>query len=221
MPQPIRKACHAELSGLYHRPEHAAALGRIVSVSGKLESSLGWLLALFSGGNAMITISMFHCVHSTDAQKAMLLAAAKHKLRGAELDAFNDLMEDFRPRYTERNKLVHNLWGHSNDHPDKALWWRSTDWAGAVARMADAKDIEALGKAYTEDISLTAMAYTVKDLEEVGARLAEYSARVSMFVNQMLEAHPALVAAANAATNAPPIGEEPQLGLHQTDRTAP
>ena len=136
MPQPIRQKCHFEITGLIHRPQHAAVLGQIIGISGRLESQLGWLLALFSRGSATITVSMFHAIMSTDAQRSMLLAAAEKSLGTTELDAFNELMDDFRPRYGERSKLVHNLWGHSNSHPEKALWCKAADAASIMAELA-------------------------------------------------------------------------------------
>src|SRR4051794_14231605 len=105
MPQPIRKKCqHLMFStGLNNRPEHAAVLGKIVAVSGRLEGNLGFLLAFFSGGSAKITMAMFNATTSTEAQRSMLLAAASLAISGAELEQFHDLMADFRPRYAERN----------------------------------------------------------------------------------------------------------------------
>ena len=201
---------------------HAAVMGQIIGISGRLESTLGVLLALMSRGSAPITISMFHAVVSTDAQKAMLLATAQHALAGVELEAFKDLLEDFRPRYTERSKLVHNLWGHSNDHPDKALWWRTADLGATIAKISAATTLAAAGQiAVDEDISLKAMLYTVRDLEGIAARFGEYTERVNTFTTQLIQAHPTLASATTAATNAPPMGDQSQLDLHQRPQTAP
>jgi hypothetical protein len=221
MPQPIRRKCHAEITGLAHRPQHAQVLGEIIGASGRLEGALGILLALLSRGSAPITISMFHAVSSTDAQRAMLLAAANHALAGPEKTAFHDLMDDFRPRYGERSRLVHNLWGHSNDHPDKALLWRASDVGVTIAKVsASGSFAEAAQIADEEHLSLKAMAYTVQDLTEVHIRLSEYTSRVNSFIGQLWENHPAIASATTASTNAPPIGEEPQLDLSQ-GQTAP
>jgi len=102
-----------ELSGLTQRPQHAVVIGHIVGISGRLENSLGWLMAFLSQGSATITMAMFNSVSSTEAQRAMLRAAAEHRLVGGDRDIFDDLMLDFRPRYKERNRVVHNVWGHS------------------------------------------------------------------------------------------------------------
>lgn len=216
MPQPIRVPCHIEISGLDHRPEHARLLGQIVAVSGRLEGSFGWLLALLSRGSASITTPMFQAVVSTDAQHAMLLAVADQALAGAERDAFHDLMEDFRPRYRERNRVVHNIWGHSNDHPDKALWWRASDVSALIAKISAAPTLAIANEiAVRENLALKAMTYTVKDLYDVAFRLNEYRGRVQDFVDELFRTHPTLALAATAATNAQPIGGSPQLDLQQ------
>ena len=156
---------------------------------------------------------------STDAQKAMLIAAAEISLASTELEAFKELMEDFRSRYGERSKLVHNIWGHSDDHPDKALWCRASDAGSMMAQLASMTapgQIDAV-----DDLSIKCMAYSVKDLDDVAARLSEYVNRVLQFTGQLIENHPGLAAAAKASTSAPPIGEKPQLDLRQTDQTDP
>lgn len=214
MPQPIRTTCHVEISGLAHRPQHAAVLGRIVGISGRIESALGWLLAFLSRGSAGITMSMFHAVASTEAQRAMLLAAANKALAGAELEAFCDLMDDFRPRYGERSKLVHNLWGHSNDHPDKALWWKAADLGTFLAQVAAAKTKDEFDAVNAQsDISRKAMAYTVQDLENVAIRLDEYLRRLNVYISELWVAHRSEALETSTSSDAPPIGEQPQLKL--------
>jgi hypothetical protein len=108
---------------------------------------------------------MFHAVASTDAQRAMLLAAAERSLGSTELDMFKELMEDFRPRYGERSKLVHNIWGHSNDHPDKAVWCKASDAAYLMAQAAAITNPQQIGA--LDDLSTKCMTYSVQDLMDV------------------------------------------------------
>jgi len=204
-----------ELSGLVHRPEHAVIVGHIVGISGRLENALGWLMAFLSQGSATITIAMFNSVTSTEAQRGMLRAAAEHRLVGAERDLFDELMEDFRPRYRERNNLVHNVWGHSNDHLDKALLWKSGDLSTSAAVLAASATVEDVQKSGI-DLSIKAMGYTVQDLQQVAMRLEEFTQRVQRFIGDLAAIHPAIVAATNAATNAPPLGDQPQLELPES-----
>jgi hypothetical protein len=144
---------------------------------------------------------MFHAVTSTDAQRAMLQAAAQGALSGSELNLFNDLMDDFRSRYGERSRLVHNLWGHSDDHPDKAIWCRAADAASMMADVAAAPRLDRLP--VLGELSVKCMTYSVQDLIDVYQRLNDYTVRVGNFVVGLMLAHPALT----EATNAPPNGE--------------
>ncbi len=219
MPQPIRRKCHVALNGLGERLDHAALLGQVVSISGRLESLLGWTLALFSRGSAEITVPMFNAVSSTDAQRSMLLVAAERALAPNEYDAFSDLMEDFRPRYKERNKLVHNLWGHSDDHPEMAVWCKASEAAAIMAQAATFTDPSQLRD--IPDFSTKCMLYSLLDLNDVCVRLGEYTLRVTNFLQQLAESHPALASEASASTDAPPIGEEPRLDLDDPDQTGP
>lgn len=212
MPMPIRKMCHLELTGLANRPQHAQALGTIVSISGRLEASLGWLLAFFSGGSAAITVPMFQAVVSTDAQRAMLEAAAEKALSGPELSEFNSLMEDFRPRYKERSRLVHNLWGHSNDHPDKAIWCPASDAATMMAKVAMSRNINEVLNDPGNHLSLKCTAYTVKDLEGVAQRLEAYAQRVGHFLFDLIANHPAAAEAASASQEPKREAELPLAG---------
>jgi hypothetical protein len=63
--------------------------------------------------------------------------------------------------------------------------------------------------------------YSVKDLTDVAARLQEYTNRVQEFVLDLMNAHPVIAAAASAATNTPPIGDQPQLDLPPQPQTDP
>lgn len=109
MPQPLRKPCHLTFSGLRSRPRHAQVIGQIVAISGRIESRLASLLAIMTGGLTHVTVPMFLAVRSTDAQRAMLSAAAEQVLQADSLQRFTELMAEWKQRYGERNKLVHNL----------------------------------------------------------------------------------------------------------------
>lgn len=214
MPQPIHKQCEIYLLGLKERPEHAAGLGMIVAASGQLETLLGYLLAYLTNASAPVTIAMFESVTSTDAQRSMLMAAAGEVLRGAELDEFRDLMTDFRTRYGERSRLVHNVWGYSPQHLDKAIWCQSKDATGFTARLTSIADSEALDlfvQAETNNLWRVCSTYTVKDLHDVCGRLDHYAERVRGFIMKLQLQHPVIgarlaaeIANAQQASEPPP-----------------
>ena len=195
MPQPIRRPCAVQLDGLGSLPAHAEQLGQIVSCSGALEAMLGHLLAYLTNGSASVTIPMFHAVSSTDAQRAMLTAAAEQMLQGAELDEFRDLISEFRTRYGERSRLVHNLWGVSPQHPNKAVWCPAKDATRISSKIAGMHDPEQLNIMFQTDESAAlwrcCSLYTVDDINAVWRRLALYTDEVPNFILKLQAQHPA------------------------------
>lgn len=182
------------MTGLADLPEHAMWLGHICCVSGHLEGLLGHLVAYLSDASAPVAISMFHAVISAEGQKAMLNAAAEHKLVGAELAEFRDLMDEFKTRYGERNRLIHNQWGTSPQHPDKAVWMHSKDSARVSGALASAASQEQLDLYIPEARALwqKCSLYTKKDLQNVFDRLSAYTNRVREFVLKLQNEHPVL-----------------------------
>lgn len=200
------------LSDLTERPEHAAALGQVVTISGYLEALLGHLLAYLTGASASVTMAMFHSVSSTDAQRAMLNAAAELILSGAELEEFRDLMQEFRTRYGERSRLVHNVWGWSPDMPDKALWCKSQDatkFSSRLASLTAQEEFDLFVQDDTMELWRMCSTYTVKEIQDVRDRLGAYTERVRQFVLKLQNQHP-VIAARIAAQEAEHWEEEAQ-----------
>ncbi len=193
-------------------PEHAGALGQIVSMSGYLESLLGHLLAYLTQTSAPVAMAMFHSVTSTDAQRAMLTAAAEQRLMGAELEEFRDLMAEFRTRYGERSRLVHNVWGDSPAHPDKAIWCAAKDttiYSANLAAVRDTQELDLLQVSPTGELWRKCSTYTLRDLQDVFVRLQTYTFRVQAFVMKMHWEHP--VIAATLAESQASAGQDESL----------
>jgi hypothetical protein len=205
MPQPIHKKCEINFEGLTNLPEHAAMLGHIVSQASLVDSNLGYLLAYLTQTSASVAIAMFHAVNSTDAQRAMLNAAAEQQLAGAELDEFKDLLSDFRTRSGERNRLVHNIWGISPQHPGKAVWCPAKDYTKLPVTLAITQTADALPlfmEKY-EGIWESCSVYTVKDLQDVYKRLTDFGEQVRSFMVKLLAEHPALAAIGQQPISSP------------------
>jgi hypothetical protein len=210
MPQPIRFTCEVKFEGLSTLPQHAEWLGHIVTLASSIDSNLGYLLAYLSRSSASVAIPMFHAVVSADAQRAMLMAAAEQQLAGAELEEFRELMEDFRTRARERNRLVHNIWAWSPQHPGKALWCHAKDYSRMPLRFAALQNSDELPlfQQTLDTMWQYCSTYTVKDLQDVYQRLRQYNERTSEFVGKLLAEHPALKPGVpiSPPDNAPQIG---------------
>jgi hypothetical protein len=194
MPQPIRKECIVEFDGFTHNQEHAMILGHIVQLSSTIDANLGYILAYLSGASAVVAIPMFHAVVSAEAQRAMLAAAAEARLAGAELAEFTDLFDDFKTRARERNRIVHNIWGHSPQHPGKSVWCHAKDFTRLPTHFATLTRPEELPLALPETLAMWRYCslYTTKDFWDVHGRLMVFNNEVRNFVGKLLERHPAL-----------------------------
>lgn len=194
MPQPIRSPCEIEPTGFGALHKHAEALGHIVALSGVLENRLGHLLAFVSGASANVAIAMFHAVTSADAQRAMLVAAAEQTLSGNLLEEFRAIMLEVRTRYGERNRVVHNIWGTSAEHPGKAVWCHTQDTSGISRIAATMTHVSQIGDLIDEARNMWkySVLYTVKDLEDIYSRLYAYSETVKFFIFKLQRSHPVL-----------------------------
>lgn len=167
--------------GVAERPEHAAKIGEIVAVSGFLENRLGSLLAVMTGGSAAVTVAMFSAVGNMRTQRDVLEAAAQIALPPEDLAVFTALMREFKPRYNERSRIVHGIWGVADEFPDKLIRCESA----AITRMwevlADIDDMPSAeaAAAATANLWRNCETWTVKDLEQVRSRLSAYEGSFS------------------------------------------
>ena len=142
----------------------------------------------------------------------MLNAAAELILSGAELEEFRDLMQEFRTRYGERSRLVHNVWGWSPDMPDKALWCKSQDatkFSSRLASLTAQEEFDLFVQDDTMELWRMCSTYTVKEIQDVRDRLGAYTERVRQFVLKLQNQHP-VIAARIAAQEAEHWEEEAQ-----------
>jgi hypothetical protein len=182
------------VGNLGERPEHAAKLGIIVSLSAMLESQLGHLLALMSGGSASITVALFQAVTSASAQRAMLARAAERRLSPEDNARFKQLMDQLRAGYKERSGLVHGLWGTSDAYPEDAIWIPADAMAdrhaGAMGSYEPAEGLAAIvrGMRYLDECRV----YTVADLQQVADRVHACVKLAGAFSTELAARHPVL-----------------------------
>jgi hypothetical protein len=164
------------------RPALAVKFAHVVALSAQLENRLAALLSILCGSNAETTMAMFMAVNSSDAQRSMLRAAAECVLTGHELEQFGDLMDEFRTRYRERNKIVHGLWSTSTSHPNALLLGRAADFAGMwkkVAILAAAVDPPPTN--ILDGVWQNVMIYKEKDFDDVISRLEAFDQQIMNF----------------------------------------
>ncbi len=90
-------------------------------------------------------------------------------------------MAEWKNRYGERNNVVHNIWGHSDDHPDLAIRIAAKDFAEVWKATSAAGDVLALHKSMdvVAELWRVCEAWRIEDLEDVEARLDSYEVRIA------------------------------------------
>ena len=104
-------------------------------------------------------------------------------------------MRDFRTRYSERSRLVHNVWGTSPDHPDKAIWCAAKDATSHSVKLASIKDDAELDMFLDQgnvEIWSHCSTYTVKDRQDVYDRLVHYTEQVRSFTVELQLQNPVI-----------------------------
>jgi hypothetical protein len=172
-------------------PEIGAKFAQVIAMSSLLETRLSGLLAMISGGGAEVTLAMFLAVNSVDAQRAMLRSAAEVALKGPEQEALIELLDDYRSRARERNKIAHGIWVTSPDVADALLLVRSADMAAynkEFARHAHISPLDPLPDEFHDLIWRNCMIYRVQDFDDIFSRLVAYDSQIMQFWMNMVTA---------------------------------
>jgi hypothetical protein len=220
MPQPLRRrvALDFMVSKLADHPDLCAKFAQVVAVASLLETRLSGLLAMLSGGSAEVTLAMFMAVNSTDAQRAMLRSAAEVALKGQEFEALCDLLDDYKARAKERNKVAHGIWATSSDVPNALLLVRAADLAALNKRLAMLAMTNIRGPLpddLTDHLWQNCMIYRAKDFEDVLARLIAYDTQIVDFWQNLMQAR--IDEATSAEQGALPLEGSAQDPLPQGD----
>lgn len=189
-------------------PDLGAKFAQVIAIASLIETRLSGLLAMMSGGNAEVTLAMFLAVNSTDAQRAMLRSAAEVALKGPEQEALIELLDEYRARARERNKIAHGIWATSPDLPDTLLLVRSSDMATfnkAVAMQAHNGPKARFPTSLQDHLWQNCMAYRAADFEDIFMRLCTYDGQIMQFWNNLLDAR--LAEATSAEQGALPLDE--------------
>jgi len=116
------------------RPEFARIIGECVAVWAYVENEMGTLLGLLLDAKSEAAIEVFLNLRRSLNQREALAAAAKHKLTGDDLLAFEALMVVYKSVEASRNDIVHGCYGASTEMPDAILW---TEMKNHVHFMTD------------------------------------------------------------------------------------
>ncbi len=122
MPNPLRRKVKYLLEPLklLERPNLAAHVAVIASLWTKVEIELGKLI-IFVSGNPKEGAATFNALKSAGSRGDVIRAIAQLRLDKDEIKQLEDLLKEYRRIAGERNDIIHNLWGISDDMPEALL----------------------------------------------------------------------------------------------------
>jgi hypothetical protein len=100
------------------RPILAAHIGTIAAMWAQVEVTMGILLSMLLGADAVVGTAMYTSLISEQARLAAMNAAANEKLPTELRDKYLSLMRSIKIPRKARNKVVHGLWAISEKRPD-------------------------------------------------------------------------------------------------------
>jgi hypothetical protein len=122
LPAFAKRPCSVGLESIEARPEFARLIGFCVAAWSYVENEMAILLGLLLGVQSSALVEVFLTLRRSSNQREALNAAAKHKLSGEPLLAFEALMIIYKSLEDQRNALVHGCFGNPQDMPDAILW---------------------------------------------------------------------------------------------------
>jgi hypothetical protein len=123
MPQPLRQWVPTDFSNevLTNRPDLAVGIARVSAAWTYLETEIGLLVAIALDTEARVGVAMYLALTGSAAQDRVLAAMVQLKLTEPMQVEFLDFLSEIRTRASERNNIVHALWGVSDKLPDALI----------------------------------------------------------------------------------------------------
>ena len=159
---------------LKEHPQFCAAIGQCIAIWSYVDNEMGNLFGLLLGTESDATLEVFLSLRRFSNQREALSAAARHKLKGAELLAFNAMLLVYGSLEAERNDLSHGCFGICPQDPTVLFWihvkdhvWFQTEVLSKESRGEIAEDRHARLK---ENMYV----YRLSDLESVYQQMEEF-----------------------------------------------
>jgi hypothetical protein len=137
-----------------------------------VEQRVAFFLVEMLGGSARPGVAMFQALSGTAAQHNVLKAVADIALDDVGRAKFQALLIDYKGRAKERAKVIHAVWGVSDDYPDALI---RMDDAEPVRQMAVWKEAfekgRRLEKGEYSPVAGKHMLYTERDFLDIEARI--------------------------------------------------
>ena len=165
MPQPITGPLktHIGPDALLENKELATQIAIIASTWAAIEDEIGQILAsLFHHNSRKILITAFYTLNSLPAKISFIRKAAEQRLPEEMYREFNEkILSKLQPLSSQRAKVVHGMWGYSEEHPNSLILYPPIWLVVAGDRVP--------------------MKYTAKDFEDIQDRLNKMHGKTIAF----------------------------------------
>lgn len=162
-------------------PQLAALIFNAISIWSYLEAvSITRLLAIISGSSSLTAVAVYEALNSDATKQAVLEAVAKVHITENKYNLLRAILHNIKEQAQTRHKLVHWIWGYSQNLPDYLLLISPRNYAAGkpdeIQGMAFNGPLPEQFKKYFKYIEL----YVRNDIEEIIARFT----RTLQFVEQ-------------------------------------
>lgn len=124
------------VNALVKHPDLAAIIADVISLGARAEHQWAEILVHLLRADPKTGMAMYAEVSSAEAQRAMLLAAAKARLSKKDYLLVSAVMAACAPARRIRNHFAHRLWGHADQISDGLLLIDPEELAGWNVELA-------------------------------------------------------------------------------------
>ncbi len=134
--EPFKKGTTtSSLKTLQERPKLAAHIGLIMGMWAVVESELSRLLSIMLQSDAEVGATLFSVIKAEAGRLAMIEAIAKDRLTSEQQAEFAGLKKRVTSVGGYRDRLAHNIWAISEDHPDSLILFDARAGAQFMAHL--------------------------------------------------------------------------------------
>jgi hypothetical protein len=221
MPQPLRKWGPIRFAhdAVKERPDLAAGIAEVCAAWTDVEIHLGILLAVILDTEARTGVTMYLALTGSQAQIHAFNGAAEARLPTSLQPELDTILQEMRNRGAERNRVVHALWGVSDDHPDALIRCPPESIVRDLATsyqlyLVTGKKVEEPPQTFIDELTV----YKANDFRDIVQRIDGFSRQIIDFSHRVGAAHVERHLLASALMRSPPADEggPPQEETHTT-----
>lgn len=163
-------------------PQLSALIFNAISIWSYLEAvSIPRLLSIISGASSLTALSIYEALNSDATKQAVLQAVAKTHVTDKKYDLLRAILHNIKEQAQTRHKLVHWIWGYSQDLPDHLLLISPKQFAAgkpdSIQGLAFSGPLPGKWDKYFRNIEV----YVQHDIEEIITRFTRTLQSVEQF----------------------------------------